>query len=169
MHGCMDVWMYGCMHGCMDAWMHGRMDGCMYVYYNIMRVYIYTYILTTIRTVTITPMMINIVIVTLTRRVTILYIQLYLYIFISWRYVSNTNLSISYFPADPPGIPGGGMPGGMPGIPGGTMPLRFAFSDLSKAKNYWGVEQTTDYFLGVDLLICFLVNDALFSKSISDA
>ena len=62
----------------------------------------------------------------------------------------------SYFPADPPGIPGGGMPGGMPGIPGGTMPLRFAFSDLSKAKkNYWGVEQTTDYFWGVDLLIFF--------------
>ncbi len=24
----------------------------------------------------------------------------------------------------PPGIPGGGMPGGMPGIPGGTIPLR---------------------------------------------
>jgi len=72
----------------------------------------------------------------------------------------------SYFPADPPGIPGGGMPGGMPGIPGGTMPLRFAFSDLSKAKkNYWGVEQTTDYFWGVDLLIFFWSMMFFFPKA----
>ena len=36
-HGCMYVWMYGCMdvwmdvwmYGCMDVWMDGRMDGCM--------------------------------------------------------------------------------------------------------------------------------------------
>lgn len=30
----------------------------------------------------------------------------------------------SQFFATLPGIPGGGMPGGMPGIPGGTIPLR---------------------------------------------
>ena len=42
MHGCMDVWMYGCMDVCMDVWMYVWMDGCMYVSVYMSCMYTYT-------------------------------------------------------------------------------------------------------------------------------
>ena len=49
-------------------------------------------------------------------------IHVYITVWYIWvLFLSHPSLHIF---STPPGIPGGGMPGGMPGIPGGTIPLR---------------------------------------------